>query len=388
MLARAGLTAASPDGRAYDRMRGRLVIPIADDTGRVIGFGGRALDEGQQPKYLNTPESPVYRKSACLFALNFAKEAVRRAGRAVLVEGYFDAIAAHAAGADDVVAVLGTSLTEAQLKLLKRSTGRLVIVYDEDVGGNEAAVRGLDLATEAGFEVRIARLPGGLDPDEFLRAHGAEGFARALDDAAGGEEPGHHAGGEIEQLISMGRERGYLTYQEVSDRIPQDSMYTDQIDDLLSKLSEMDIEIIDEDDARLRESQEKPKPKRSEQEESETPEPESRIDDPVRMYLHEMGQVMLLTRDEEIALAKQVEEGEKLVDAALFKSDLVIKELLLLDQRLANGELSLTDAVKVDGEGELTPEQVKRIRRRISSTLAKVRRWWTVYQKLHERPRG
>ncbi len=192
---------------------------------------------------------------------------------------------------------------------------------------------------------------------------------------------------DIEQLISMGRNRGYLTYKEVSDKLPQDSMYTDQIDDLLSKLSEMDIEIIDEGEAKSRTSAEKPKPKRGEQEESETTEVESRIDDPVRMYLHEMGQVMLLTRDEEIALAKQVEEGENLVDAAMFKSDLVIKELLLLDTRLANGEISLTDAVKVDGEGELTPQQIKKIRRRISTTLKKIRRWWANYQKMRERSR-
>mgnify|MGYP001592074629 FL=1 len=165
-------------------------------------------------------------------------------------------------------------------------------------------------------------------------------------------------------------------------------MYTDQIDDLLSKLSEMDIEIIDEDDVKTREAAEKPRAKRGESDDHETPEPESRIDDPVRMYLHEMGQVMLLTRDEEIALAKQVEEGEKLVDVALYRSDLVIKELLQLDARLATGELSLTDAVKIDGEGELTPNQVKRIRRRIAGTLKKVRRWWAGYMTMRERARG
>jgi len=194
--------------------------------------------------------------------------------------------------------------------------------------------------------------------------------------------------GDIEQLIEMGRERGYLTYQQVNDKLPQDSMYTDQIDDLLSKLAEMDIEIIDEDDAKNRPVAAKPRPKRGDHEEAEAPEHESRIDDPVRMYLHEMGQVMLLTRDEEIALAKQVEDGEKKVDAAMYQCDLVIKELLQLDTRLANGEISLTDAVKIDGEGELTPQQVKRIRGRISSTLAKVRQWWNSYQRLKERRRS
>lgn len=215
---------------------------------------------------------------------------------------------------------------------------------------------------------------------------------RGRSDYVPGERP-HEEGADprtsdIEQLISMGRERGYLTYKEVSDKLPQDSMYTDQIDDLLSKLSEMDIEIIDEQHAKPKSTAEKPKARRGDQEEGDSPEVESRIDDPVRMYLHEMGQVMLLTRDEEIALAKQVEEGETLVDAAMFKSDLVIKELLNLDTRLTNGEISLTDAVKVDGEGELTPQQVKRIRRRISTTLQKIRRWWTAYQKLRERSRN
>ena len=189
-------------------------------------------------------------------------------------------------------------------------------------------------------------------------------------------------------MIEMGRERGYLTYREVSDFLPQDMSYSDQIDDLLSKLSEMDIEIVDEAVARSRETAEKARPRKTDAEETEARETESRIDDPVRMYLHEMGQIMLLTRGEEIALAKQVEEGEIRVDKALYQSDLVIKELLQLDSQLARGEISLTDAVKIDGEGELTPQQVKKIRRRIATILAKVRRWWETYQHMKERSRG
>lgn len=200
-------------------------------------------------------------------------------------------------------------------------------------------------------------------------------------------EGGEQRTGDIEQLIEMGRERGYLTYQQVSDFLPQDMSYSDQIDDLLSKLSEMDIEIIDGDVARSKETAEKARPKKSDQEESEAHESESRIDDPVRMYLHEMGQIMLLTRGEEIALAKQVEEGEIRVDKALYQSDLVIKELLQLDSQLARGELSLTDAVKIDGDGELTPQQVRKIKRRISTILSRVRRWWTSYQQMKERSR-
>lgn len=186
LLAKAGLF--TTDGQR-DAMRGRIVLPIMDETGRVIGFGGRAMQEGQEPKYLNTRETPVYRKSGALYLLHAAKEPMRKAGQAILVEGYFDAIALHAAGLDHAVAVCGTSLTEAQLRLLRRFAQTLLIVYDEDAGGNEAALRGLDLATEAGFDVRIVRLPGATDPDEFLAANGPDAFRAALADAAGGETP-------------------------------------------------------------------------------------------------------------------------------------------------------------------------------------------------------
>lgn len=189
LLARAGLAGPSPDGTQHDRMRRRLILPIMDEMGRVIGFGGRALEDTHQPKYLNTPETALYKKSNSLYALSVAKDAIRKSGRAVLVEGYFDAIAAHAREVNNVVAILGTALTSAQLKLLKRFTRLLLIVYDEDVGGNEAAVRGLDLASEAGFAVKIVRLPGGTDPDEFLLHRGVPAFLKTLQDAAGGEAP-------------------------------------------------------------------------------------------------------------------------------------------------------------------------------------------------------
>ena len=190
LLARAGLASMGPDGTYHDRMRGRLVLPITDEAGRIIGFGGRAMAPQASPKYLNTPDTPLYHKSSVLYGLAFAKEALRRSGRAILVEGYFDAIGAHAAGVTGTVAVLGTSLTEQQLRLLRRFVQKLVIVYDEDAGGNEAALRGLDLATEAGFDVRIARLPGSTDPDEFILANGPDRFLAAMDDAVGGETPG------------------------------------------------------------------------------------------------------------------------------------------------------------------------------------------------------
>lgn len=190
LLARAGLSTPGQIGRPYDRMRNRLVIPIADEAGRVIGFGGRTLDPNAQPKYLNSPETPLFSKSRSLYTLNLAKEGMRRTGKAILVEGYFDAIAAHMHGVTNTVAVMGTSLTEAQLSMLKRLAPILCIVYDEDTGGNESALRGLDLATQAGFEVRVVRLPKGSDPDEFLNEQGPEAFLKAAEEAGGGAEGG------------------------------------------------------------------------------------------------------------------------------------------------------------------------------------------------------
>ena len=190
LLSHAGISSPGQIGRPYDRMRNRLVIPITDEMGRVIGFGGRTLDDNVQPKYLNSPETPLFSKSRSLYTLNFAKEGMRRTGKAIVVEGYFDAIAAHAHGVTNTVAVLGTSLTEAQLSMLKRLAPVLCIVYDEDTAGNEAALRGLDLATQAGFEVRVVRLPKGSDPDEFLNEHGPEAFLKAAEEAGGGSEGG------------------------------------------------------------------------------------------------------------------------------------------------------------------------------------------------------
>jgi len=188
LLDRAGLTAAGPGGR-YERFRNRLVIPITDESGHTIGFGGRTLED-IQPKYINSPETPLYSKSRCLFAFSQAKEPIRKAGAAFLVEGYFDAIAMHVHNIRNTVAVLGTSLTEAQIGLLKRLATRLFIVYDEDAGGNEAALRGLDLASAAGLEVRIVRLPAGRDPDEFLEERGEAAFLEATKESEGGAETG------------------------------------------------------------------------------------------------------------------------------------------------------------------------------------------------------
>jgi DNA primase len=173
----------SGDGH-YDRFRDRLIFPIRDVHGRPVAFGGRALGDGE-PKYLNSPETPAYVKGEHLYGLDLARDAVRREGYAILVEGYLDLAAVRQAGLDNVVASLGTALTAAQARLLSRTGPRVVIAYDGDAAGIAAAARGLDALLEQGLEVRIADLPEGLDPDDLIRERGAETFVSLVREAPG-----------------------------------------------------------------------------------------------------------------------------------------------------------------------------------------------------------
>lgn len=168
----------------YDRFRDRLIFPIRDVNGRTIAFGGRSLGEAE-PKYMNSPETPIYVKGEHLYGLDLAKDAIRREGLAVVVEGYMDLAAALQAGTQAVVATLGTAFTAAQAKLLSRYATRVVVSYDGDKAGIQAAARSLDVLLARGFEVRILDLPDGLDPDEYVRKEGAEAYARRLQQAPG-----------------------------------------------------------------------------------------------------------------------------------------------------------------------------------------------------------
>jgi len=166
--------------RSYDLFRSRLIIPIQDMHGRVVAFGGRILGEGE-PKYLNSPETPLYQKGYHLFGLGHALKAIRQADRAILVEGYFDMIVPFQAGVENVVASLGTGLTPAQVKLLGRFTRNIVICFDPDTAGANAAFRSVELFLENEFDCRVATLPGGHDPDTFVLEHGADRFREAVD---------------------------------------------------------------------------------------------------------------------------------------------------------------------------------------------------------------
>lgn len=196
LLLESGLVSRDQSGaRMYDRFRRRITFPIANDSGKIVAFGCRALGD-DQPKYLNSPESPIYSKSNILYHLDRAKEALRRADFAVLVEGYMDAIAVARAGISNVVASCGTSLAEPQIKLLSRFTKRVIVNYDPDTAGQLATERSISLLLENDFEVRVLALPTlnltagdgtkyskNADPDLYIREMGVESYTKLLKDA-------------------------------------------------------------------------------------------------------------------------------------------------------------------------------------------------------------
>jgi DNA primase len=182
LLAESGLISRGENGRMFDRFRRRITFPISNESGKIVAFGCRALGD-DMPKYLNSPETPIYSKSNVLYHLDRAKEALRRSDFAVLVEGYMDAIAVARAGISNVVASCGTSLAEQQIKLLGRFTRRVIVNYDPDTAGQSATERSIALLLEQDFEVRVLALPGKADPDKFIREQGADAYIKLLREA-------------------------------------------------------------------------------------------------------------------------------------------------------------------------------------------------------------
>jgi len=180
LMVRAGLTVQRDDGSVVDRFRNRLMIPICRDTGSVIAFGGRALDADQPAKYLNSPETPIYTKSRTLYGLNLAKTAIRQGGFVVLVEGYFDFAQVFQAGYQSVVASCGTALTPQQAQQLRRFTSKVVLSFDPDAAGQGATAKSCEMLVSEGFDVNVALLPAGEDPDTFVRRHGRQGYGERL----------------------------------------------------------------------------------------------------------------------------------------------------------------------------------------------------------------
>jgi DNA primase len=178
----AGLVSRMESGGYCDRFRGRIIFPILDNVGRCIGFGGRILDAGE-PKYLNSPETQLYRKGRVLYGLNLAKEAFREKPFALVLEGYMDVIAAHQFGLGTAIATLGTALTEDQSKLLRKFVREVYFLYDGDEAGQNAMLRGCEVLLKNDLRARVAVLPAGEDPDSFLRKFGKEKLEHLLSQA-------------------------------------------------------------------------------------------------------------------------------------------------------------------------------------------------------------
>lgn len=180
---RCGLLKSTGPASFHDKFRGRIIIPITNLSGKVMALGGRIFGEGI-PKYLNSPETPIYSKGNSLFGLYLSREQIRQKDFAILVEGYFDLIVPFLNGVRNVVASLGTSLTANQVKLIGRYTRNIVVNYDPDSAGVAAAARSIDLFLQEGFRVNVVSLPGGMDPDSFVRTEGVEAYLARLKTSA------------------------------------------------------------------------------------------------------------------------------------------------------------------------------------------------------------
>jgi len=184
VMEKAGLALRRQSGSGYyDRFRDRVTFPIANISGRTIAFGARALRDDQEPKYLNSPETSIYHKSAVLYGLNRARDPIRREGVALIVEGYMDLLSLFQQGIPNVVASAGTALTEEQCRILTRHARQVVLIFDGDAAGSSAAMRGIEVLLSTSLDARVVSLPAEHDPDTFVREAGAEAFLQAVENA-------------------------------------------------------------------------------------------------------------------------------------------------------------------------------------------------------------
>ncbi len=244
LLFKSGLVLQSDNGQPRDRFRNRLMIPICRETGPVIAFGGRALEEGQQPKYLNSPETAIYTKGRTLYGLNWSKPAVARLKYAVVVEGYFDWAQAWQAGIQNVVASSGTALTLTQVKLLHRYAAKVVLNFDPDVAGQGAAAKSSEMFVTEGFQVNVAMLPGGDDPDNYIRKHGGAAYQEQLRNSRQYLEYLLDRSAAAEDLSTDEGRRSFLGKMlAVAARIP-DAAQRDQFADRLSHKARITEEVV------------------------------------------------------------------------------------------------------------------------------------------------
>ena len=183
LLAKSGLVTIKDSGKAYDRFRNRVIIPIADEHGHITGFGGRVITNADSPKYLNSPETIIFNKRYLLFGLDQAQKAIKEQNFAIVVEGYMDAISLYSYGITNAVASLGTAFTVQQCRKILRFSPNIYFCYDSDNAGQNATMRALAIASSSGANVRVISIPDGKDPDEFVKKHGAKAFYTLIDKA-------------------------------------------------------------------------------------------------------------------------------------------------------------------------------------------------------------
>jgi DNA primase len=239
-----GLVATRENGDVVDRFRNRLMIPILRDGGSVVAFGGRALGADQLPKYLNSPETSIYSKGRLLYGLHLSKKSIREKGYAVIVEGYFDFAQLWQAGVAGAVAVCGTALTPAQAYLLRRFTSKVILSFDPDSAGRGATARSSEVLVTEGFQVNVAMLPSGEDPDLFLRSRGGEAYSDLL---RGSKPYLEHLLDEAAARQDLGTDEGrraFLTEMlAVAGRIP-DAAARDQFADRLAVKARITEEVV------------------------------------------------------------------------------------------------------------------------------------------------
>lgn len=249
LMEESGLVGKREDGSFYDRFRGRLMFPIHNEAGKIIGFGGRALRPDDKPKYMNSPGTPLYNKSTVLYNLHRAKTEARKNSRMILVEGYMDAIGVYAAGIKEVVAASGTAFHAEQVRMVKRqvaqsgNAGQVILNFDSDKAGAESTEKRIVSFLAEGMRVKVLEIPGELDPDEYIQQNGADGYRKLLDHAI---SYFHWLADRTRNKFDMGSVEGRVdafkfmwpTIQQVSDKLER-SAIADEIAGYLNLDREM-----------------------------------------------------------------------------------------------------------------------------------------------------
>ncbi len=335
-----GLVVQREDGSFADRFRGRVMIPICRESGPIIAFGGRATEAGQHPKYLNSPETPIYVKGRTLYGLHLSKGAIARTKHAVMVEGYFDVAQALQAGISNVVASSGTALTTAQARLLKRFAGKVVLSFDPDTAGQGAAAKTSELLVAEGLQVNVAMLPAGDDPDNFIQKQGGAAYQEQLRLS----RPYldyllERAAAEFDLARAEDR-RAFLNQMlEVAAKIP-DAAARDQFADRLSHKAQITEEVVR---AEIR--------KAAVQKRTTAPEPERQAPGIAQVKTVERGLIWALVREPEAALAALAElepgDTDALATGPILEQARSLQEWppasfpATLLERLTSGEASL-----------------------------------------------